>query len=122
MKRLLGAYPAFIAVTSTAIRSGQCEFLPRQRVVLEVLQGIVLDEALREALVALVEKGYRIAMEDDPKNRSASDLGLAYVVRIDVWDLDEQGIAQRSERLSDLAIKLLADKVDSYCWKACESS
>ena len=114
LKRLVGAYPAYIAVTSAAIRSGQCEFLPRERVVLEVLKDIVLDEALREGLVALVEKGYRIAMEDDPKNRPASDLGLADVVRIDVSDLDEQGIAQRTERLSHLAIKLLADKVDSY--------
>lgn len=101
-------------MTSAAIRSGQCEFLPRERVVFEVLKDIVLDEALREGLVALVEKGYRIAMEDDPKNRPASDLGLADVVRIDVSDLDRQGIRQRTERLSNLATKLLADKVDSY--------
>ena len=113
LRQLVGAHPAYIAVTADAIRSGQWEFLPKERVLLEVLEDIVLDDGLRDRLRALIDKGYRIAMDENPE-RSNADLELADVVRVNVANLDEQEIADRILRLSELSVKLLADKVDSY--------
>lgn len=64
LERVAGEVPALINVTRNLLLSGFCFSLPSDRVVLEVLEDIELEQAVLRALSDLSASGYLIALDD----------------------------------------------------------
>ena len=61
---LVGDVPAYINFTKDLINDGVAELLPANRVVLEILETVEVDQAFIESVSLLVEAGYKIALDD----------------------------------------------------------
>jgi len=82
---------AFINLTRGFIVAGHCFALPKDRVVLEVLETVEVDEDVITALSRLSKEGYRIALDDFVYHESLQPLvDLADIIKIDVMELDRE--------------------------------
>jgi len=114
LDRLVENHVAFINVTRPFLLSGAALALPKQRVVLEILEDVEVDEALVAAVRELVGQGYRFALDDfcfDERWREL--LELAHVVKVDVMALGLEGARSHVELLAPFGVELLAEKVES---------
>lgn len=115
LEHIAGDHLAFVSVTRDAILGGLCDVLSKQRVVLEVLSDIVLDDRLHDALAGLAAKGYKIAIDGTASGETDERLAsVADIIRIDVRNVDESELSRRVEALSKLSVKLLAENIDSF--------
>src|SRR4051812_38133094 len=82
---LVGPHLAFINFDRNLILGNYCECLPRNRVVLELLEGANPDDVLITKLRALRSAGYKVALDDFVINeQSHALLGAADFVKIDL--------------------------------------
>ncbi len=64
IEHIAGSRPAFINVSDAFVLNGHCESLPKERVVLELLEDATPTAELADALMNLSQMGYRIALDD----------------------------------------------------------
>ncbi len=115
LDQLVGTKPAFISVPRRAIVTGQCEALPKERIVLEVLDGVNPDSDLFQALARLSQDGFRLAIADSLIR--SSDYPLASVadfVRLDLSALGRPAVEARLEALRGGHSKFVAEGVESH--------
>lgn len=112
---VVGGAAAFVNVDAEMLFDRRIEQLPRQQVVLELLETVRVDRAIVERCAELKQLGYRIALDDvcaiGPELEPL--LALADVVKIDILQLDPAALAELVARLRLHPVKLLAEKVDS---------
>ena len=88
--------------------------LPPGKVVLEVLEDIIVDEDLHNALSALKNKGYLIALDDFILTKNNKTLvPLADIVKVDLLALDQTALIEQVKLLKAYNVKLLAEKVET---------
>jgi EAL and modified HD-GYP domain-containing signal transduction protein len=113
-QRLGGGHPLFLNVDEGLLMGGLIDLAPPEHTVIEVVEGVRVDAAVRERITALREAGFRIALDDFVPGTSAETLmPLAHVVKIDVlatpapqWPglvewLHEQGLVAVAEKVED---------------------
>jgi len=106
---------AFINLTRDFVLGNYCVALPKDRVVLEVLENMGVDQELIDALHRLSGLGYRIALDDFVYHESLKPLvELADIIKVDVLDLDRETVARHVEILRQYPVKLLAEKVETH--------
>ena len=112
---VLGRYVGYINLSAPLIMSDVIELLPKERVVLELLETVEVNAALVERLKELKAMGFTLALDDylGEEEKYADALGVVDVVKVDVKDLDPQQIRRITERLKRWPVRLLAEKVDS---------
>ncbi|MEE9343794.1 MAG: HDOD domain-containing protein [Gammaproteobacteria bacterium] len=114
LNNIVGDRLAFINLTRAFIVNEQNISLPKDRVVLEMLEDIVPDEEVIEGLKRLAGQGYQIALDDFILNESVRPLiKLADIIKIDVMALTNQQIKNHVAELKHYPVKLLAEKVES---------
>jgi EAL and modified HD-GYP domain-containing signal transduction protein len=112
---LVGQLPAYINCTRNFLVERIYEFLPAERVVLEVLEDIAPDEAVFAALTRARAQGYRIALDDFVLNeRNAAFVAHADVLKIDLPRLSGDAIEQHVKRLARPGLQVLAEKVETH--------
>jgi EAL and modified HD-GYP domain-containing signal transduction protein len=105
---------AFINLTGNFIREGHCRSLPKERVVLEVLEDVGADPAILGELGRLSAEGYRIALDDFVYERNLEPLiQTADIVKIDVLATRREAIRDLVDALGGFDVKLLAEKVET---------
>ena len=115
LNQIVGDHQAFVNVSRDAVIAGYCLSLSKHRVVLEVLDDIVSDPALKAELWDLSRMGYQIAVGNTtPESVTAVGRSVVDIVRVDVRDLSEDALAEQVDALSRLSVRLLADHVDTY--------
>jgi EAL and modified HD-GYP domain-containing signal transduction protein len=83
--------------------------------VLEILEDIEPTPALVEAVRGLREQGYIIALDDFVYSPHLQPLvDLANIIKIDITQMDEQGLADHVQRLKNDKRLLLAEKVETH--------
>ena len=114
LDRIVGEHRAFINVTRDFLLEHSNLTFPRDRVVLEVLEDVEIDDALIEAIKALSDSGYVIALDDfvyapewDPL------LDCASIVKIDVQMFSEPELKEQLGYLRPHKALLLAEKVET---------
>lgn len=114
LERIVGRLPAFINLTRGFL-SGKYQLLvPPERVVLEVLEDIEVDEDLIANLRALSSRGYKIALDDFIYEQRYKDLiDVADIVKIDLLALDRDTLKKDTLMLRQHEVKLLAEKVET---------
>lgn len=112
---------AFINLTRSFFLDERMVTMPKDRVVLELLEDIKPDDALIQSVRRLAAQGYRIALDDFIYHESLKPLvETASLVKIDVMTLSEAEIAAHVEQLRAYPLELLAEKVETqtmfdYC-------
>ncbi|MDT7043260.1 EAL and HDOD domain-containing protein [Candidatus Nitronereus thalassa] len=112
---LVGPNRAFINLTEKWVLSEECHSLPKDRIVLEVLEHVPPKQEVISALERLHDKGYTIALDDFVFHEDKVPfLELADIVKIDVLDKHPDYIKQQRDLVAPFKTKLLAERVESY--------
>ena len=123
LDNIVGQGKAYINATRNFLLGKYPIPLPPNRVVLEVLEDIPIDQPLIDALQNLAKAGYWIALDDVVSIQQIEPLlGLAKVVKIDLMGVDRDYLYDMVVYLKKLNLLLLAEKVETqqeydYCYR-----
>ena len=103
----------FINLSEPLLMSEVIEVLPRERVVLEILETVALTPAVIERCRALKAAGYRLALDDvigfTPAQQAI--LPLLEVVKLDVLAMPPEQTAALVKALKPCGVKILAESL-----------
>jgi EAL and modified HD-GYP domain-containing signal transduction protein len=119
IRKLNAAGPVFINVTRNVLLNGGLDSLPFERLGLEVLETVSVDEALLTRLRRLRARGFKIALDDfvySPER--AALIEHADIVKLDVLALDDASLERHVALLKPRGVKLLAEKVETRAMHA----
>jgi EAL and modified HD-GYP domain-containing signal transduction protein len=111
---LTGGKLAFINLTRDMVLSGAAALLPKDRVVVELLEDVTGDAAVVEACQSLKQSGYQIALDDFSYSNAVANLvPLADYIKVDV--LTNNTASARSALIGAVnpRTRLLAEKVET---------
>ncbi len=119
---VLGGKPAFINVNAEILLSGMIEILPKQLVVLELLETIEITAEIVQRCQALKAAGFTLALDDveDYAESYQPLLDCISIVKLDLKQIDSRRLQQLVTAFRRHPVKLLAEKVDTpeeadYC-------
>ena len=123
LKALSGGRRLFINATRHTLTSGLFTTLPRESVVVEVLEDVEVDETLVREVHTLKRAGYRIALDDwTERSRQQALLPLADIIKVEIPAFSPRALARTTELLLGRRLMLLAEKVETREQHAiCES-
>jgi len=105
---------AFINFTYRDIVNKIPALLPKERIFIEVLETITVDQALINALQELHHEGYKIALDDFVWHEDWIPLvDIADIIKLDVLDQSKEDIMKQLLPLKHFKGKLLAEKIDN---------
>jgi len=112
---VVGRARALVNVDAEFLLSRTVERLPKERVMLELLESIEIDAQIVRRCRALKEKGYQLALDDVCHYSEKFEPLLEFVdlVKVDVMQLDAPSLATLVEQLRPWRTRLLAEKVDT---------
>jgi EAL and modified HD-GYP domain-containing signal transduction protein len=114
IERVIGDHVAFINLTRSFILNDEPIPASQNKVVLELLEDIVIDDELLEGLHRLRASGYQIALDDFVYKESLRPLvELASIVKIDILALTTEQLHEHVRLLRQYDLKLLAEKVET---------
>ncbi len=114
LENVLGKQRGFINVNAELLMSDMIRLLPRNQVVLELLETITITDDVVRRCGELRSLGYQLALDDvieitDPIKRL---LSLVNVVKIDLLQTSAQALPQLISFLKSKSLLLLAEKVE----------
>lgn len=123
VEQALGPYKGFINCDETLLLSDILEVLPKDKIVLEVLETVEVTPPIVERCKELKALGFTLALDDfvNYADKFRPLLDLIEIVKVDLKELDAPGLARTTQTLKRWpTLKLLAEKVDSreqsrYC-------
>lgn len=114
LDRVLGEALGFFNVVGPMLLSDLIEALPRDRVVIEILENVVVNEKLRNRCAELQEQGFALALDDwvqrDPR---AKFLPLVRYVKVDLVEIPRNRWRSVVRGLRKHDVILLAEKVET---------
>jgi EAL and modified HD-GYP domain-containing signal transduction protein len=121
IQAVLGPHRGFINVSADMLHSDMIELLPREQVVLELLETIEINGGIVSRCHELRQKGFSLALDDFVFDEAYLPLlDIVDIVKIDLLLHDPDALRNAVQRLKQWPVKLLAEKVDSteqaqYC-------
>ncbi|MBA1149310.1 HDOD domain-containing protein [Ectothiorhodospiraceae bacterium WFHF3C12] len=114
LEQVCGGLPAYINVTGDfLVRYSELPF-PREKVVLELLEGTPASEDVLEVIAAMRGRGYRFALDDFEWSADTERLlPLVQTVKIDVLAHEPSRIRAMVAELRSWRVRLLAEKVET---------
>lgn len=114
LERLVGDRLAFLNLTR-AFLLGEYPIPHRHdRLVLEVLEDITIDDELVEAVQRLAKNGFKLALDDVVNPQDVERLlGIAHMVKVDLMQTDRSVLAEHVEVYKKHGIKMLAEKIET---------
>ena len=111
---LVGPKRAFVNLTRDFLLQDYSLVFPADRVVLEVLEDIAVDDDVLAALRNLSAQGYTIALDDFFYQEHLRPLvELADIIKIDVLASGRTTVAEHVQLLRHYDVQLLAEKVET---------
>jgi EAL and modified HD-GYP domain-containing signal transduction protein len=115
LERIVGQQRAWINVTRDFLLQRLAHSLPPERVVLELVEGQLIDEALLGAMAELRDIGYVLALDDFDYEPEHEDLlRLAEIAKLDILALGPQRLASEAVRLRPYGLTLVGEKIESH--------
>lgn len=114
LTKVLGAHQGYINVDEWFLTSDLVELLPKDRVVLEILETVEFTPAIVARLRDLRQKGIRLALDDfsSVRDDQMPVMDLIDVVKVDLLTLDAGGLPAVLDHLKRWPVELLAEKID----------
>ena len=114
LEHVVGSHLAFLNIPKQFLLEHYCEALPKNRVVLEILENVEPTAQVMEALSSLAQQGYTIALDDFTyEDRFKPFLEFADIVKIDVLQKSQEQLEREVAQLQDYRVRLLAEKVET---------
>lgn len=114
LHEVLGNKAGFINVTEDVLLSEAIELLPREQIVLELLETIPLNERNHQRAVALKAQGFRLALDDHTYSATnAAFYQLVDIVKINLIDTSNEALGEMVEKLRQYPVILLAECVET---------
>jgi len=112
---VVGESKAFINFNAQLLMSNVIEALPKDRVVIELLETVDIDDELIRRCRDLKAQGYRLALGDFSGYREAYEplLEIVDIVKVDIPLLDWASLAALVHRFRLWPARLLAEKVNT---------
>ena len=111
---IIGNSLAYINFTKDLLINGVAELLPADRVVLEVLEDVEIDEELIAGVRTLAKAGYCIALDDFTFTEEWLPLiEHAQIIKFDVMMHSLEEVKEQMKKFSGKNVKLLAEKVET---------
>lgn len=115
LNELVGPHFAFINFTDQNILEKTPLQLPKERIVIEVLEDVVVDLRIINNLRELSSQGYTIALDDFALTPQWEPLlEFADIIKLDVLANSLDETRQLIEKLKPYKLKLLAEKVETH--------
>ncbi len=115
LNELVGQHKAFINFTAQNILDKTPLHLPKERIVIEVLESVAIDADIVNNLRELSQLGYTIALDDFVLSPEWLPLlEFANIIKLDVMADGLEGSRKLIEQLKPYKLKLLAEKVETY--------
>jgi EAL and modified HD-GYP domain-containing signal transduction protein len=114
LDNVVGKHRAFINFTEKLLTDSTAQLLPKDRVVLEILEDAIVTDELVDAVAALVDQGHELALDDFVYSPQWDRLlPLASIVKIDVLALNAEQIVAELEHCKPYNVRMLAEKVET---------
>ena len=111
---VLGRHKGFFNVTREMLMSDALELLPKDRVVIELLETIIADQDVVERCRTLKSLGFTLALDDHVYAESFHAIyQVIDIVKIDVLETPAAALPEMLEKLRAWPLTLLAEKVES---------
>jgi len=112
---VLGPHLGFINLDAAMLASSVVEHLPKERVVLEILETVEVDADLVARCAALAHQGLHLALDDFSGHETRFEplLPIVDVIKIDLHRVAPGALAPTTARLRRWPAQLLAEKIDS---------
>ena len=113
---VLGKSAGFLNVDAEMLYSKQIDALPVDRLVLELLETVAINDGIIERCRELKQRGFRLALDDVSSydERYEPLFEIADIIKIDLPLLDQAALAALVQRLKPYTGKLLAEKVETW--------
>ncbi len=114
LEHVVGSHLAFLNIPKQFLLERYCEALPKNRVVLEILENVEPTPQVIDALTLLSQQGYTIALDDFVyAEHFVPFLELADIVKVDVLGKSEEQLQREVSQLQNFPVRLLAEKVET---------
>ena len=110
---VVGPHKAFINFTDELLLNETALLLPKERVVIEILENVRVTKPLIKAAARLADEGYHLALDDFVFEPAWEPLiVLAGTVKLDVLALQRSELESYVGKLRRYDVRLLAEKVE----------
>lgn len=115
MENVIGESLGFFNIDKSVLMSDFVQFLPRGKVVLEILETVKVTEEVVARVTELRNAGYTFALDDviGESDDVRQLLPLVDIIKVDIADMHPATLAQLSARFRLARKKLLAEKVEN---------
>ncbi len=114
IENLLGEHHGYINLDHEMLMSDVIELLPKQQIVLELLETLEVNAGLIERCRDLKEKGFTLALDDHEYSPVYRDLyPLVDIVKVDLLQTPLERVAEMVGNIRPFPVRLLAEKVES---------
>jgi len=114
ISEVLGTNKGFINVDAVVLHGDLIEMLPKQQIVIELLESITIDAKIIERCRELKAKGFSIALDDVEEVNDANKplLGIVDIIKLDLMAIAPKDLCSIVNELKRYPVKLLAEKVE----------
>lgn len=116
IEKVIGNALGFVNVDAAVLMSDIFEFLPRERVVLEIVETVEATPEVLERVRELSAQGFRFALDDvitdSPDVQKL--LPMIDIVKFDLRDMPLSALLKLTPQVKMAGKKLLAEKVESF--------
>ncbi|GAO36961.1 cyclic diguanylate phosphodiesterase [Sulfuricella sp. T08] len=110
---VLGDKKGYINVNADLLLSDMIELLPQDKVVIELLETIQVDEQIISRCQELKAMGFSLALDDFGGDSQFKPLfDIVEVIKIDLPQMGQEGLEINVKYLKNWPVKLLAEKVE----------
>ena len=107
--------PAFINLTKELVKSDQIPGLSRRHIVIEILEGMQVDDELIAGVKRFIKAGYRIALDDFIYSPEYDPIiHLAHIVKLDLLEMTDEEVREHVRILKPFKVTLLAEKIETH--------
>lgn len=116
IEKVIGDVSGFLNVDAAVLMSDIFQFLPREKVVLEIVETVVATPEVLARVAELVQDGFVFALDDviTDSDDVQKFLPLIEVVKFDLRDMPDSALLKLSPQFKLAGKKLLAEKVESF--------
>ena len=115
LNTIVGPHKAFVNFTTQNILDKTPLHLPKDRIVIEVLENVEIDSRIVANLKELSHLGYIIALDDFVFTDEWTPLvEFANIIKLDIMEMGETKTRDLIKRLKTYKVQLLAEKVETY--------
>jgi EAL and modified HD-GYP domain-containing signal transduction protein len=115
MQNVIGASLGYVNVDAAVLMSDIVQFLPKEKVVLEILETVKVTEEIVARVEELMRAGYTFALDDVTADSKSVQqlLPLVDIIKLDITDMDQSELLKLSRQFKAAKKKLLAEKVEN---------